>query len=515
MKKIIINIFISIVAIMLISSCKKQLDLAPISSISDANYWQSPDQFDAFVSGLESRFRSHNAAFQALGELRSDIFGTEPGNASAFTGEATQGLERMWLQTINLDNTGVSNFGGFYSNIVQLNLLINKLNTTNIVTATNKNYYLGMAYGMRAFYYFQILRSWGDAVIQTDPVTSFDISNLAKAASPEADVMALVKSDIDNSVTSFGSNYTFRNSKSYWSKAASLMLKAEVYLWTSHRTGGAADATIALNALTDIQTNVPSLTLLPNFASVFAATNKGNNEIILSIRYLNGESSMGFAQTLFLPQSGLIANFYDSVGNRKFDVNTDNWGGLLRAPVKIATFRKFDDKDSRKWASIQPAYNKVGANYIIAGCFTNKYQGEQINGSRVITNDFPIYRYADLLLMIAEAKVVLGQSPATEINQVRARAFGANYVAAVHGFPNQPIDVNPNNAILQERLYEFVFEGKRWYDLRRMGDSYVYAVIPASQFLNTDPTGRLLWAIDRNSLTNNRALVQNPGYAAF
>ncbi|MCC7378730.1 MAG: SusD family outer membrane lipoprotein NanU, partial [Chitinophagaceae bacterium] len=156
MKKIIINIFISIVAIMLISSCKKQLDLAPISSISDANYWQSPDQFDAFVSGLESRFRSHNAAFQALGELRSDIFGTEPGNASAFTGEATQGLERMWLQTINLDNTGVSNFGGFYSNIVQLNLLINKLNTTNIVTATNKNYYLGMAYGMRAFYYFQI-----------------------------------------------------------------------------------------------------------------------------------------------------------------------------------------------------------------------------------------------------------------------------------------------------------------------------------------------------------------------
>ncbi|HQW85338.1 MAG TPA: RagB/SusD family nutrient uptake outer membrane protein, partial [Ferruginibacter sp.] len=198
MKKIITKIITGFALILIISSCKKQLDLAPISSISDANYWQTSDQFDAFVSGVESRFRGHNAAFQALGELRGDIFGTEPGNAGAFTGEATQGIERMWLQTINLDNAGVSNFGGFYSNIVQINLLIEKLNTTNIVSAANKSYYLGMAYGMRAFYYFQITRSWGDAVIQTDPVTSFDISNLAKAASPEADVMTLIKSDIDN-----------------------------------------------------------------------------------------------------------------------------------------------------------------------------------------------------------------------------------------------------------------------------------------------------------------------------
>jgi len=515
MKKTINKILIGFAAILLISSCKKQLDLAPISSISDANYWQTPDQFDAFVSGLESRFRSHNSSFQALGELRSDIFGTEPGNAGAFTGEATQGLERMWQQSINLDNAGVSNFGGFYSNIVQINLLIDKLNTTNVVTAANKNYYLGMAYGMRAFYYFQISRSWGDAVIQTDPVTSFDISNLAKAASPEADVMTLIKSDIDNSVSSFGTNYTFRNNKAYWSKAATLMLKAEVYLWTSHRAGGTGDATIALSALTDIQANVAGLTLLPNYATVFAANNKGNNEMILSIRYLNGEATMGFVSSSYLPQSGLIANFWDSVGNRQFNVNTDNWGGLLRAPVKVETFRKFNDLDSRKWASIQPAYNKVGANYVIAGCFTNKYQGEQVSGSRVISNDFPIYRYADLLLMIAEAKVVLAQNPATEINLVRARAYGANYIAAVHGFPNQAIDANPRNAILQERLNEFLFEGKRWYDLRRMGDSFVYAVIPAAQFLNTNAAGRLLWAIDRNSLTNNRALVQNPGYAAF
>lgn len=497
--------------LILASSCKKQLDLKPISSISDATYWQTPDQFDAFVSGVHSRFRSHVSSIQALGEMRSDIFGTEPGNAGTFSGEATQGVERMWQQTLTLDAPGVSNFGGFYSNIVQLNLLISKLNATTVVTPANKSYYLGIAYGMRAFYYFQLTRAWGDVVIQTDPVVSFDIANLSKPASPAADVMALIKSDIEASLSAFGTNYSFRNSKSYWSKAASLMLKSEVFLWTAHRTGGAADATTALNALIDIQTNVAGLSLLPSFANVFAATNKGNAEIIFSVRNVLNESNLPFAGT-FYPQTALLANFHDSLNARQFSVATDNWGGLLRAPIPSTTFRKFDNRDSRKWFSIQGAYNRPSPGvYVLAGCFVKKYEGEQNAGVRVYTNDYPIYRYADLLLLIAEAKVLLSQNPATEINLVRARGYAGNYVAATLGFPNQPIDADVKNAILQERLYEFVFEGKRWLDLRRFGDSYVFAnttVLPSEAY-------KVLWPIDRTSLTNNRALTQTPGYPAF
>jgi hypothetical protein len=392
-----------------------------------------------------------------------------------------------------------------------LNLLIDQLNNTNVVTAANKGYYLGVAHGMRAYYYFQMYRTWGKVVIQTEPVTSIDISNLSKAASTEAEVLELIKSDIDNSVAAFASNYSFRSNKSIWSKAATLMLKAEVYLWTSHRSGGAGDATIAKNALTEIQTNIPSLSLLPSFANVFAANNKGNNEIIFVSRYQLNEATMGFVSTSFVPQTGLIANFYDSVGNRKFNVTTDNWGGFLRAPVLISTFRKFDDKDSRKWATIQPAFTLVSGEYKIAGTFVKKYEGEQNAGARQYTNDYPIYRYADLLLLLAEAKIILGEDPKTEINLVRTRAYGANYNASLHAFPNQPIDANPREALLQERFYEFIFEGKRWHDLRRLGDTYVYAhtTLPSTQAY------KLLWPIDRNSLTNNRALEQNPGYPKF
>ncbi len=63
MKKKIILIISSLGLLIGINSCSKKLDLAPVSSISDANFWQTPDQVDAFVAGIHAAFRNNVECF--------------------------------------------------------------------------------------------------------------------------------------------------------------------------------------------------------------------------------------------------------------------------------------------------------------------------------------------------------------------------------------------------------------------------------------------------------------------
>ena len=89
---------------LLISGCTS-LDMDPVSDITDLNYWKTPEQFDSFVYGLHSRFRSQTWNLFLLGEARSDVFGDTP-----FGGEATQGMERFPYNTLNAENTGITGF---------------------------------------------------------------------------------------------------------------------------------------------------------------------------------------------------------------------------------------------------------------------------------------------------------------------------------------------------------------------------------------------------------------------
>ena len=128
--------------------------------------------------------------------------------------------------------------------------------------------------------------------------------------------------------------------------------------------------------------------------------------------------------------------------------------------------------------------------------------------------------YADCLLLLAQAKAFLGEDPVEEINAVRKRAYGEDYFNAHPEvqYPNdndaalyadnksvKPDNVGAMEAVLKERMREFMVEGKRWYDLRLAGDEYVLEHTTAE-------ATRLLWPIDKNTLTNNSALKQTPGY---
>jgi len=370
----------------LMEGCEDALDLSPVSSVTDANYWKTPEQFETFITGIHSRLRTHAFTLEQLGEFRSDLYGETSDGSIVF--------ERWHLNTLNAEYTGLSSFGGFYTNINQINLFIARTLPSDLVPEKDKNYYLGQAYGMRALYYFHLLRSWGDLVLHKAPSTSFDFDNLAKAASPASEVMNSIKQDIDSSAYYFANDYSFKT-KVFWSKAATLMLQSEVYLWSARQMGGGAtDATKAKAALTEIQTNIPALGLLPNFKDVFAYANKENKEIIFAIRFkLNEYNFMGGNYTQFLRRWVSVSNYYDSIGNRKLNTNDDlilTEGGSHYVSPHTYIWRQFSDADSRKLESIQAAYKLENDQYVkVTGCWVSKFKGTFDLGLRIMSMTGP------------------------------------------------------------------------------------------------------------------------------
>ena len=510
MKKILAYLMVGIA----FTGCNS-LDLEPISSIADNKYWQTEAQVDAFNVGLHSKFREKcSYSIFLFGEPRADYYFGE----STF-GSATQGNERMWNNSLNDVNTVVSNFGNLYEVINQANLMINKVEGMSMNESTKK-YYLGEVYGIRAFLYFQLLRSYGDVVMWTDfsEGSSLDLGNLARPASSAADVMKLIVDDLQASETAFGDNYGFRNDSQryFWSKAATMMLKGEVYMWRGkHMGGGNEDYATAKNALQEVRNQTDKFGLLEDFSEVFSYDNKNNKEIIFAIRNARDEYNMWVDVTYnnnMFPQQNILFGYMDENGNPisslgdKVKVN-----GTIRYPVNKDVYTKcFNDNDTRKRSTLQAAYEKKEDGTLsLYGLYPAKFLGTLLDGAdtRSPLDDYPVYRYADCLLLLAQAKAFLGEDPVEEINAVRKRAYGEDYFNA-HPEVQYPNDndaalyadnksVKPDNAgameaVLKERMREFMVEGKRWYDLRLAGDEYVLEHTTAE-------ATRLLWPIDKNT----------------
>ena len=133
--------------------------------------------------------------------------------------------------------------------------------------------------------------------------------------------------------------------------------------------------------------------------------------------------------------------------------------------------------------------------------------------------NWPIYRYAEILLIYAEAINEQGQTAAAipYVNQVRARArngTGAENRSSPADLPTSLSQAQARAAIFDERKFELAFEGKRWFDLVRQGfpafqaaESTDPTVIPA----NIQPT-RMVWPVPQAQIDLNAQLTQNPGY---
>lgn len=508
-----------LIVVVAATSCTKTLDLAPEDYFGDGNFWQNESQINNFMVGIHKQFRDNQFMFLRLGEMRS-------GNYSNVDRQNTSLNELPIIeQRIEETSTGISNWAGFYSPILQLNLFINKVSSVTFLSDARKQYLLGQAYGLRAFYYFQLLRTYGGVPLRLEPEVltgNTDPVKLRKARATEAEVLTAIKADVNKSVTSFGSAAS-PTDKSTWNPKASLMLKGEVYLWSAKVYSNNSDLAEAKSALGLISGN----TLQTSFSNVFAYGQKNNSEIIFSIRYLVGESEMGgVSQYLYSTFNFDNLHYKDSLAS----------GALLVDPLAIAAtnsqqiiqrygytfnlFLSYDVNDKRRNATFYDYYKvtATGAKpyaITVRNTALTKFLGTISANKRYFSDDWPVYREADRLLMLAEIVNAEGGDPSSYIKQIRDRAFAP----AVDPKPFVSTTKDANElAIFAERNKEFVHEGKAWYDLRRMKFGtdplvFINAAHPYGVLNKATLSYKILWPIEPAIWTNDPLVNQTPGYA--
>ncbi len=488
-------------------SCTKKLDeVVPQDTISKDQALKDPNAARTLYHGVYGLFRSYTSTFYQLGEMRSDIWVD-----GLFTESVDGGLQNLYRHNISTLNVPFGNWAGFYNLVYNFNSVIKIIPQTPLPEA-EKTRILAEVYGLRAYVYYTMFRTWGAVPLNTEPIET--ITNTAetyKRRTSGDSIMIQVKADIEQSLQLFGSANTLSSGKRvYWSRVASLVLKGDVFIWSgTHMGGGNADFTTAKTALQEIRNlQGASLDLQTVYADIFDPTKKVNNkEIIFAINYELQQSSNGIFGSFLVNsiQAGTLSFAQaatPTVSSVYPYVNAANRVGLNQAMITRLTAAPAD----QRIASTFRVMYSVAAPYAVRGVLLTKYIGTTAGTTQVYNNDFPIYRYADVLLLLAEAKAKLGEDPSAEINAIRLRAYGAGYTPYVNG------TVTANmNAILDEYLKEFIAEGKRWWALRRAGDSYVYANLNPTYFSPTT-TAKFLLPLSVSMLTADPLLAQTQGY---
>ena len=356
-------LFVVMVLSSVFTSCDL-LDLKPEDYYASGNFWKNEAHVDAFAIGLHADLRnSYQNIMFILGEARG---GTQK-TGTGFQGSSLDNSSPIKNNSFTKDNTGISNWYNLYEKILQVNHFIDQLeNSTEFLSTDKKNYYLGQAYGLRAFYYFYLYRSYGGVPIITDvKVMQGQViaKDLYTPRSTPKQTLDFIKTDINKSESSFGNQKEIKQNKGQWSYYATKMLKGEIFLWSAKVITGdqvpeSGDLGMAEVAIQDIL-NTPSLGLMNKYSATFDYGNKGNKEVIFSTRFADGESSNSIH--LFSYQLSVFLNaFYDLDGKLiDHDILKIISTVVQRHEYKTGLFNSYDNEDSRKRDIFLDAYDNA------------------------------------------------------------------------------------------------------------------------------------------------------------
>ena len=369
MKKTILNI--AVIALLLLTNACNKLELSPEDYYTSSSFWKTTAQVDGAMIGLHNQLRSFQFTFFTLGELRSGAFK----DATGATGTSSLNSASIIRQDLRESSPGITSWAGFYGPIFQVNNFIFQVEQATYLSDADKKYYLGQAYGLRAFYYFHLYRTFGRVPLTSTPKVLTNTPTAAEQAylersKTEKETLDFIKADVIKSETNFSGNYTAKFQKAQWSLAATHMLKAEIFLWSAKvKIDGQAPSNVSADLVAARAAAEAALTqssAVAGFANIFNYANKGNSEIIFAIRYQVGEATNSYGQFIYA-QTDPMASFV-TVGGAPLTsteagaspsdpLKVAGGGSIIRYEYKYDLFLKFDTaKDSRARATFFDFY---------------------------------------------------------------------------------------------------------------------------------------------------------------
>ena len=447
------------------------LDRDPISNPNENNFYKTEKDFQiALISAYNTLYALYGPESlpSFYGELMSDNAYNDntAGNVADLEAFDTHiGMDPSNTLVLGYWNT-------YYESLYIINNILEKsknLDSKSILALQAEARFL------RALYYFDMTRAWGDVPLVEKPLTVGE--SLTYGRAPQSEVYDLIVDDL----TFATKNLPVKSKQRFVGAAtqeAAFALLGKVYLTLGNKT----EAAKALQ-------NVYGKFSLVQYADLWDKSKKNGAESIFEIQYKGGKAN---------PYSKYWAMF-SPLDNRIVTA----WGAGMNQ-VSLDLWNAYEPNDPRRDISIQDGYTTKNGT-VVDVKFAIKWKDEEadLDGLReAAENNFIVLRYADVLLMLTEAT-----GDAKYMNEVRDRVelprFGES------GYPAQYPTVQL--ACEHERQVELALEFHRWFDLARTGRAV--EVLKNSSKNVTITQGELLLPIPLEVITQNPSkITQNEAY---
>lgn len=519
MKKIIFP-FLLIVLSFGLNSCDSWLDLRPESEILLDDYWQSEDDVNAVLASCYRGLTTDDVLYRMIvwGELRSDNLVVGPG----INTDKRYGIQQILNGNLTPGNAYCS-WGSFYAVINYCNTLLKYAPTVvekdeNFTTA-DLHRVQSEALGLRALSYFYLVRAFKEVPLVLEASVSDDQNFNYKKQSEDV-VLQQILADLKESLKYIPSTYGTRAiTKGRLTRSAIYSIMADVYLWQNDYKNCISACESALD---NAELKFESTTLA--FPYLFYV--KNSEESIFELQFAEGVQVNNPVMTLY--------NGYSTVGELGFPVTLSHNISTLAtgsySPFNYSQSSTF--VESKYDLRVPQSFISAGASYASINKYYRSYIYSYVNGEPMLsginilttTPNWIVYRMSDVLLMAAEAYAQLGTdedliAAVTLCNYTYTRA---NAGSSALDFAQYTSKEDVQKLVLRERQREFLFEGKRWFDLVRlarregktttMNDYIDHKSSGNAKSLGAATLNAMYMPIATSELKANPNLVQNPFY---